>query len=54
MALESEIEKSPSLKAGILRKGLASRNSGSGVGPMPGRFSTSMPFSEAKASTLRT
>ena len=54
IAEESEMAKSPSRNAGIFRNGLAERKSGS-VDPSPiGLVSTSMPFSAAKASTLRT
>src|SRR5437762_3138910 len=54
IAVESEIRKSPSWKPGILPNGLAFLNS-SGPWPMPAATSsTSMPFSAANASVLRT
>src|SRR5687767_7028114 len=54
IAEESEIAKSPSLNAGIFLNGLAARKSGSSE-PRPICFSsTSIPFSAAKARTLRT
>ena len=47
--------KSPSRIAGIFLKGLASRNPSGGGAPGPAtRFSTSIPFSAAITSTLRT
>ena len=55
MAVESGRVNAPSRSAGILPKGLASMNSGVGATPGPNtRFSTSIPFSAATTSTLRT
>src|SRR3954470_9617873 len=54
IAVESEIRKSPSWKPGILPKG-APFLSSSGPWPMPAATSsTSIPFSAANASVLRT